>query len=207
MLGQSEPRFHLTDLFYHRRVVLVPLNKGSIGSESAKLLGSLIVGLTWTLALSRAKLPPERRHIVSLYIDELQDYLRLPTDLSDALAQARGLGVGITMAHQYRAQLSPELRAGIDANARNKIVFGLNSSDAKEMASMAPELTALDFMNLPRYEVYTNFMSDGKATGAGFGGLPFLRNPPSAAPWNSAPAVRADMAFRQRAWIRTLSSC
>ena len=28
VLGQSEPRFHLTDLFYHRRVVLVPLNKG-----------------------------------------------------------------------------------------------------------------------------------------------------------------------------------
>lgn len=152
------------------------------------------------------KTAPERRHIVSLYIDELQDYLRLPTDLSDALAQARGLGVGITMAHQYRAQLSPELRAGIDTNARNKIVFGLNSLDAKEMASMAPELTALDFMNLPRYEVYTNFMSDGKATGW-IRGLPFLRNPPSAAPWNSAPAVRADMAFRQRAWIGTLSSC
>lgn len=191
VLGQSEPRFHLTDLFYHRRVVLVPLNKGSIGSESAKLLGSLIVGLTWTLALSRAKLPPERRHIVSLYIDELQDYLRLPTDLSDALAQARGLGVGITMAHQYRAQLSPELRAGIDANARNKIVFGLNSSDAKEMASMAPELTALDFMNLPRYEVYTNFMSDGKATGW-IRGTTF---PPE-------PAIRSSVELRARCQSR-----
>ena len=191
VLGQSEPRFHLTDLFYHRRVVLVPLNKGTIGSESAKLLGSLIVGLTWTLALSRAKLPPERRHIVSVYIDELQDYLRLPTDLSDALAQARGLGVGITMAHQYRAQLSPELRAGIDANARNKIVFGLNSSDAKEMASMAPELTALDFMNLPRYEVYTSFMSDGKATGW-IRGTTF---PPE-------PAIRSSVELRARCQSR-----
>lgn len=43
---------------------------------------------------STTKLPPEKRHIVSVYIDELQDYLSLPTDLSDALAQARGLGWG-----------------------------------------------------------------------------------------------------------------
>ena len=165
ILGQSDPKFQLTDLFYKRKIVLVPLNKGIIGSESAKLLGSLIVGLTWTLALSRANIAPEKRHVVSMYIDELQDYLSLPTDLSDALAQARGLGVGITMAHQYRAQLPPDIRAGIDANARNKIVFGLNATDAKDMAAMAPGLEALDFMTLPRYEVYTSFMSEGKSTG------------------------------------------
>lgn len=165
VLGQSNPKFQLTDLLYKRKIVLVPLNKGTVGAESARLLGSLIVGLTWTLALSRANIPAEKRHVISMYIDELQDYLALPTDLSDALAQARGLGVGITMAHQYRGQLPPDICAGVDANARNKIVFGLNAGDAKEMAAMAPELTALDFMTLPRYEIYTNFMSDGKATG------------------------------------------
>ena len=47
----------------------MPLNKGIIGGESARLLGSLIVGMTWTLALSRAKIPPEKRHIVSVYIE------------------------------------------------------------------------------------------------------------------------------------------
>ena len=165
ILGQSNPKFQLTDLFYQRKIVLVPLNKGVIGAESAKLLGSLIVGLSWTLALSRANIPPEKRHLVSLYIDELQDYLSLPTDLSDALAQARGLGVGITMTHQYRAQLPREIQAGVDANARNKIVFGLNASDARDIAAMAPDLTMLDFMSLPRYHVYTNFMYYGRPTG------------------------------------------
>lgn len=58
VLGQSDPKFQLTDLFYKRKIVLVPLNKGIVGSESAKLLGSLIVGLTWTLALSRANIAP-----------------------------------------------------------------------------------------------------------------------------------------------------
>lgn len=164
VLGQAHPKFDLTELFAKRKIVLVPLNRGVVGSESARLLGSLIVGLTWTLALGRASIPAERRHLVSVYIDELQDYLSLPTDLSDALAQARGLGVGMTLAHQYRDQLPPEVRAGVDANCRNKIVFGLNSKDAKDMAAMAPELSAEDFMMLPRYQIYTSFQSGGKST-------------------------------------------
>lgn len=165
VLGQAKPKFSLTDLFYKRKVVLIPLNKGLIGGEAARLLGSLIVGLTWTLALSRANIPAERRHIVEIYIDELQDYLSLPTDLSDALAQARGLGVGLTLAHQYRDQLPMSIRSGIDANARNKIVFGLNSKDAKDMAAMAPELVPEDFMTLPRYQIYTSSQQGGRNTG------------------------------------------
>lgn len=165
VLGQSEPKFSLADLFLKRRIVLVPLNRGLIGAESARLLGSLIVGLTWTLALSRANVAPEKRHMVSVYVDELQDYLSLPTSFSDALAQARGLGVAYTVAHQYRGQLPPDIKAGIDANCRNKIIFGLNSDDAKDMAAQAPELLPLDFMTLPRYQIYTSFQSGGRSTG------------------------------------------
>ena len=165
VLGQSEPKFSLADLFLKRKVVLVPLNRGLVGAESARLLGSLIVGLTWSLALTRANIAPEKRHIVSIFIDELQDYLALPTSFSDALAQARGLGVGYTVAHQYRGQLPPDIKAGIDANTRNKIVFGLNSDDAKDMAAQAPELEPLDFMTLPRYQIYATFQCDGRSTG------------------------------------------
>ena len=177
VLGQSNPKFSLTDLFYKRKIVLVPLNRGVVGAESAKLLGSLIVGLTWSLALSRANVAPEKRHMVSIYIDELQDYLALPTSFSDALSQARGLGVAYTVAHQYRGQLPPDIKAGIDANCRNKIVFGLNSDDAKDMAAQAPELDALDFMTLPRYEIYTSFQSGGKSTGW-ISGRTFPPSPP-----------------------------
>lgn len=182
VLGQARPKFSLMDLFTQRKIVLVPLNRGVTGAESSRLLGSLIVGLTWTLALSRANVPPERRHLVSVYIDELQDYVSgFSTDLSDALAQARGLGIGMTLAHQYRDQLPAEIRAGIDANARNKTCFGLNSKDAKDMATMAPELSAEDFMTLPRYQIYTSFQSGGKSTGWVMGRTlpptPALRDP------------------------------
>lgn len=165
VLGQAHPKFDLTDLFYERKIILVPLNKGLIGSEASRLIGSLVVGLTWTLALSRASLPPERRHPVEIYVDEFQDYLALASDFNDALAQARGLGVGFTLAHQFRDQLPPEIRAGVDANCRNKIAFGLSVKDAKDMAAMAPELVTEDFMKLPRYQIYTSFQYGGRDTG------------------------------------------
>lgn len=167
VLGQLEPRFSLGELFSGRHIVLVPLNKGIIGTEAARLLGSLVVGQLWALALGRASLPKERRRIASVFIDEVQDYLSLPTDLADALSQARGLGVGLTVAHQYRAQLPTGLRAGIDANAKNKVVFGLNATDARDMAAMASgeSLEALDFQLLPRFGVYASLQQGGRATG------------------------------------------
>ena len=165
VLGQSQPLFNMNDLFAKRRIVLISLNKGLVGAEGARLLGSLVVSQLWPLTLARAGVTPERRHIVSIYIDEVQDYLSLPTDLADALSQARGLGVGFTLAHQYRAQLPSSLRAGVDANARNKIIFGLNGSDAAEMAKQAVDLDVQDFMLLPRYGVYAHLMRDGHSTG------------------------------------------
>ena len=66
----------------------------------------------------------------------------------------------------YRAfQKGAEIRAGVDANARNKICFGVNATDAKSMAAMAPELAQEDFMALPRYYVYASFNQDGRNTG------------------------------------------
>lgn len=163
VLGQSAPSFDLADLLTRRRIVLVSLNKGVLGAESARLLGSLLVGQLWPLVLARATIRPQRRHVVSVYIDEVQDYLALPGDLADALAQARSLGVAFHLAHQYRAQLPPHLRAGIDANAHNKIIFGLSATDATETARLAPGLEAADFQLLPRFGVYARTVHHGHA--------------------------------------------
>ena len=164
ILGQSHPKFKLSELFTKRKIVLVPLNKGLIGADSARLLGSLLVGMTWIEALSRANVPKEKRHMVAMYIDELQDYISLPGSFADSLAQARGLGLAITVAHQYRAQLDSNLREGIDANCRNKIIFGLTGSDATNVSCLSSDLKPVDLMSLARYHIYTNIMAGGRST-------------------------------------------
>jgi hypothetical protein len=164
VLDQPEPRFQVAELFTHRRIVIVSLNKGLIGAQSATLLGSLVVSQLWLLALAQAALPPDQRQPVSVYLDEAQHFLHLDADLGEALEQSRSLRVAWHLAHQYRRQMPPDLLAGIDANTRNKIVFTLETADAKAVAGgsgLAPD----DFSQLPPYGVYASLLSRGRQTG------------------------------------------
>jgi hypothetical protein len=123
------------------------------------------VGQLWPLILARAAVEPSRRHVVSVFIDEVQDYLSLPGSLADALAQARSLGAAFHLAHQYRGQLPAALKAGIDANARNKIIFSLSAADAAELARQAIGLEAADFQLLAQYQAYATVMHQGSRSG------------------------------------------
>ena len=66
------------------------------------------------------------------------------------------------LAHQFRAQLPARLKAAIDANARNKIIFGLSASDASDIAKQAPGLESHDFQLLPRFSTYVRAMYQGQ---------------------------------------------
>jgi len=166
ILGQTQPRFTLTDLFTRRRIVIVSLNKGIIGTDAARLLGSLIIASLWQEILRRARLQPEARSTVCVYIDEAHDFLAgIPGDLSDVLAQSRSLGVAFVLAHQFTAQLSPMMRASLETNTRNTLAFTLAASDATSMAKQAPSLDAVDFQSLPAYHAYATLMQSGNSTG------------------------------------------
>jgi hypothetical protein len=85
--------------------------------------------------------------------------------MADALAQARGLGVGLTRAHQHLAQLPGSLRASVLANARSRVCFQLPGEDAQVMARLAGEpLRPLDFQRLRRYQAYVQLVVDGEVT-------------------------------------------
>jgi hypothetical protein len=185
VLGQRTPRFDIRQVFTERKILLVPLRRGLLGPEAASLIGSLVVAELWQASLGRTSLPAERRHPVMVYIDEVQDFLRLPTDIGDALAQARGLGVGFTLAHQFLGQLPTELKSGLLANARSRICFQLPHEDAVIMAKGHPELEPVDLTALGRYEVYASLFAQGQVTGYAIG-----RSLAPAAPTADVQALR-----------------
>ncbi|MCP4222267.1 MAG: type IV secretory system conjugative DNA transfer family protein [Actinomycetia bacterium] len=164
LVGQVEPKFDPIEVFTKRRVLLVPLRKGLIGTEAANLIGSLVMSRLWQLTLQRSQIPAERRHGVFAYLDEFQDYLHLPTDFADVLAQARGLGLGLVLAHQHLGQLNTSVRDAVLANAQSRVCFRLGHDDAARMARGAGVLEADDFTSLGAFETYMSLLDGGETT-------------------------------------------
>jgi hypothetical protein len=161
-LGQSTG-LDIGDVFTKRRILLVSLNKGVIGSETAQLLGSWLVAGIWSAALRRATISREARRPVWAYLDEFQDVLRLSDSVPDALSQARALGLGFVLAHQYLGQLPTALQAAVLGTVRSSITFQLDQEDARTLERrFAPALTANDLMGLRAYEVAARLCVDNQ---------------------------------------------
>jgi hypothetical protein len=160
VLAQQHPKFNVRQVLREKKVLLVPLQKGVIGPENAQLLGALVVAELWQAIRERAGTPENTRDPVMVYIDEVQDYLRLPTDLGDALATARSLGAGFHLAHQYEKQLPPSMLDAFRNNARSRVCFQLQAGDAKEMTAGQSVLQIEDFTRLPAHHVYASLVRD-----------------------------------------------
>lgn len=168
VLGQTKPRFDPSSVFTDRQVVLVRLNKGRLGGEGASLLGSLLVASLWRSALARSAVPSARRRPVVWYLDEFQEFLRLPLDLADALVQARGLGVGVVLAHQHLDQLDRAVRSAVLANVGSRVLFRLDHDDATVMAKRTGGLLRPEHLSaLAPYETYCSVLVEGERTAFG----------------------------------------
>jgi hypothetical protein len=170
VLGPTEPRFELSEIFGATatpgRALLVRLPRGELGAEAATLLGSLVVHQVWQASQTRAGMRSGRRSPVFVYLDEFQDVLRLPLALGEALVQARGLGVGLVLAHQHLGQLSPAVKAAVLANAGSRVVFGLDHDDAVVMSKRSGgTLTPSDFTGLLAFEAYVDLVAGNQASG------------------------------------------
>jgi hypothetical protein len=164
VLGQADPAFDFDRALGEGKVVLVNLAKGTLGPETTQLLGALVVSQLWQAILARSRMSPAGRVPAFVYVDEFQDYTRLPTDLGDALAQARGLGVGFHLAHQHMAQLTPELRSAVLSNARSRVVFQ-TSDDAPALAkTLGGGLTPGDLRELDAFHCYAALVGAGAGT-------------------------------------------
>jgi type IV secretory pathway TraG/TraD family ATPase VirD4 len=167
----SDPRIHrilagsgtpirLRSIMDKGQVLFVNLAKGKIGDDTAGLLGGLFVTSLGLAAYTRSDVPEEKRRPFFIYIDEFQNFTTL--SIANMLSELRKFRVGMVLAHQYLAQLEPEIRHAVLGNAGTLISFRVGPEDAALLArEFEPVFAPLDMMNLPNRDIYIKLMIDG----------------------------------------------
>ena len=164
MLGQSAG-LDLAAVLREGRILVMPLSRGLVGSETAALLSSLMMASLWQAALGRARQPADARRPFWLYVDEASEVVRLPLDLADLMAEARGLGVGLVLATQHASQLPTAVRNALLATVRSQVIFQVEPADARLLArSFEPTLTEADLRSLGAYEVAMRLAINGQTS-------------------------------------------
>ena len=130
IVGQRESTINFREILDHQLVVLINLPKGIMGEENSRLLAAFIVAQFQKAALARAD--SSQRQPFYLYLDEFQNYTT--DNIEDILSESRKYGLSLTVAHQYLAQLTPNLRDGLMNNAGLIVPFRTGHKDEVELS-------------------------------------------------------------------------
>jgi len=160
ILTNPEKPLSLRKIMDEGKILLVNLAKGSIGEDTANLLGSLLISRFDLAALSRADTPEAGRRDYTLYLDEFHNFTTQSLVLM--LSELRKYRLSLVLAHQYLTQLDPSIKDAILGNVGTIIAFRIGAQDAEIFEQeFTPEFSAADFTNLPNYHIYLKLMIDG----------------------------------------------
>jgi hypothetical protein len=155
ILASPNPRLDIARLLAERKWLLVSLAPGAGLSEAgATFVGAALMYVVWSAIEARVALPPERRHLVCLYVDELATLTNgTPFGVELLAERARGLGAGLAVALQTLGRIGEPTRSALVGNLATIVSFRAAATEAPTIARELPGISAADLMALGRFEV------------------------------------------------------
>src|SRR5690606_12808401 len=147
------------EIMDEKKILLVNLSKGRLGEINANLLGMVIVGKILMAALSRTDDLTRSYAPFFLHMDEFQN---ISTDsISAILSEARKYKLGLTVAHQFIAQLEEGIRDAVFGNVGSMAAFRVGPDDAEFLEKQfQPVFSAADLMNVENRHAFVRILSD-----------------------------------------------
>ena len=85
--------------------------------------------------------------------------------LAEMLSEVRKFNLGAVLAHQYMAQLEPQVKHAVLGNAGSLVTFRLGPFDAPIIArELMPKFQVIDLLNMPRFHAYVRLSIDGSVS-------------------------------------------
>jgi energy-coupling factor transporter ATP-binding protein EcfA2 len=163
IIGQPKSTFHIREMMDKKKIIIINLSKGRVGEANANLIGSMLITKIYLAAMSRADQSGEQMKKLPnfyLYVDEFQSFAN--ESFADILSEARKYKLNLTIAHQYIAQMTDEVRDAVIGNVGTMITFRIGSYDAEIFEKeFAPHFVSEDFVNLGFAQIYLKLMING----------------------------------------------
>ncbi|MAZ30151.1 hypothetical protein CL655_02610 [bacterium] len=163
IIGQQESTFNFRQIMDERKILLVNLAKGRLGEINANLIGMIVVGKILMAALSRVDTPSMDFAPFFLHIDEFQN-VSTPS-IASILSEARKYKLGLTIAHQFIAQLDEAIKDAVFGNVGSMTAFRVGPEDGEFLAhQFEPVFDSRDLINVPNYNAYARILANGTPT-------------------------------------------
>src|SRR5258708_1128702 len=164
IIGQPKSAFNFRQAMDEGKILLINLSKGKIRNINAGLLGMVFTGKILMAALSRIDIPDaDQRRDFNLYIDEFQNFT---TDsIATILSEARKYRLNLTMAHQFIAQLTDNIKNAVFGNVGSMLVFRVGVQDAEFLVKQfEPVFNQNDLLNIDNLNAYAKLLIGGQST-------------------------------------------
>jgi len=129
--GGRASKLHFGDLMRDKKVLLVDLSSGKIGSDNAHFLGALLVSRLQLSAMHALRLDREERPPFTLYVDEFHAFV--VSSFETILSEAGKAGLHLVMANQFLEQLDAGLQTAILSNVGTLVSFRVSASSARAL--------------------------------------------------------------------------
>jgi hypothetical protein len=164
IIGQSKSSFDFREIMDGKKILLVNLAKGRLGDINAHLIGLILVGKILMAALSRVDdIQQGGQNVPDFYL-HLDEFQNITTDsISTILSEARKYKLGLSIAHQFIAQLDDKIKDAVFGNVGSICSFRVGADDAEYLKNQfEPVFTANDLMNIDNRNAYLKMLIDGR---------------------------------------------
>ncbi len=160
IIGQPKSTIDMRDVIDSGKILLIKLSQGAIGEDNSSLLGAMMISKLQLAAMSRVDTTQAERKDFYLYVDEFQNFAT--ESFAKILSEARKYGLNLTVANQYIAQMSEEVRDAVFGNIGTLVCFRVGAADAQFLAKeFLPVFDETDIVNLNKFSIYLKLAIDG----------------------------------------------
>ena len=163
ILCQPSSTLDIQNIMDTRKVLIINLAKGNLGTDPARLLGAILITGFAQAAEARRKVPEAKRFDFTLYCDEFQNFA---TDsFATILSEARKFRLSLVVANQHVSQLPESLREAVFGNVGTMIAFRVGALDAPLLARELGLSNPRALQETPNFKVWVKLMQAGTPAG------------------------------------------